>query len=332
MSSRLGWILAAAGAGLLAAGMARSGGAGAAQLEAPAAERSLGEHDFGELVGELVRRHEFRILNPGPEAWHVRTTWEDCGCVAIESTTDRVEVGEELVLRVRIDTRGQAAGPLEKRVYALVEPGPVRLAATLRARILPAAHAQPSFLEVEVARGTQAFTAEGAIRCARLGGTPRLDLEHPAPELEVEILPPAPGGELALFPVRIRGQLPAEQAARSWDLVFRVSAPGRDAEVAGLTVLVRRARELEVSPRELVLDLRRGPAEGLVFVRESGGEPPRELACRLEPADAGQVSYDAERGLVRVLADPPPEASPELCLVLSAGETVRVPLRLRRGD
>jgi len=302
------------------------------RTQEPRVHTSAGFYDLGTLVGDVVREVELRVHNEGPSEWRTLDTWQDCGCIRIVSAGEVTPVGADLLIHVRIDTRGQPLGSTTRSVYVLAEPGPRLITGLVQAELLPSAHVDPAMLEIELPRGERLFSAESTVRIPDLGGEPMVFVETCPEGISLELGPAQRSDRLVNIPVLITGELPKEHENRSFLPTLRVfmSAASPEGESLGMRVQVKTTRDIIVAPRAVYFDGRSDRLSARIFVKNSRGEPVDTPKWRLDPPSIAEVRLTDVPGCLELRTEPVAlSAVASAALVITAlGESVSIPLIL----
>ena len=333
-ASTLSWWTILVGGLLFFQGL-RAKGAQAAEAEVDAeapAPLPVLEHDFGRLIGTTTREHVLRWTNPGPEPWTVLSAWEDCGCVSVvETSSGEIAPGDDLEVRIRINTSGQPAGLIEKSVHVMVGPDKIQLRGVAKADCFPQPHARPGVLETWIPAGESVFRLEGRFYVPNLQDGATIEVVDVPDNTSVEIEPIATEGANQEYTFIVDGIAPTVGDVHTFLVQIRVEGvPGLSAadELVQVACHVRRDRGLRISPLMIVLQ-EDGSPEGHVQVLGPDGAVGPEVEWDVEPAGALQVSYDRATGRLGVQPAQPGYAG-TLSVRIPGGETTKVPVLYMR--
>lgn len=302
--------------------------------EAIAHEEILPRHDFGRLVGAVERSVELHLRNDTAVTWTLRRTWNECGCVKLASASESVAPGEDASLVLRIDAEDQPAGPLQKRAFALYDPGPRRVSLTATAVLAPRPHPVPYLLDVELDPDQVEWFAEGAIE-SPFGGA-RAVLETSTKGVRVEMAEAEPISTGTRVSFICTGNLPADSLRGEFELEFLSFGDPElpDGERVVLRGTARRLPRLTVSPGCLVLADALERLHGRVWLRRADGTWPESVEVESTPEGVLSATYDPFDGGLHVEITNR-NAGREDCRLrirLPSGESVEMPVRVASVD
>jgi hypothetical protein len=280
----------------------------------PLSSVDIGVVDVGALVGEQEAEGELRFTNATGTDWQVTNVSKECGCTTILGASDTVHAGEPFVLRVGIDSHGQAPERLERKVFATVEPAHAVLVARVRALLLPAFVAEPPALTRELdsrqtefeCRALLAWPAQSAAPSVLDDAGLELTFEHEEiRDAVTRTCELRARGSLPIERAGVRGHRSARRRRAGRRPRSRARDPGRAAQAAavrdravapgrhrrrwrprrtrgGATARPRRARGLERSLR---------------FPRA------RRTRCRADGRGSGQIELRLDRAVLTRTAD-----------------------------
>lgn len=263
---------------------------------------TLGEYDFGVIAGEQVVTGELRVRNDGDVAWDVLKESVECGCTKILSVEPRsVEPGDELVVKLQLDSTGRGPGPQLRGLSIVVGPEPQRIEGHVRAYLVTRPEAAGSVLVAELAPGVDDWSSRTVLHAPDLDLASRVEITSAPEGVDVEVGPGELEDGLVCFPVTVSGTLPQDEGERTIDVTARVFVERHFEEGVDIPLRIhaRRRDPLRVSPGRVVL---REGATGAahLFVRNDGGDPAGDLTVRAEPAGLVEVEIDADRGQLTV--------------------------------
>lgn len=336
----IGWTrwLGVAGIGLGVVLWTRSGASSSTAHAAPAGESlvddiALAPHDFGRLVGTVVRTVELTHTNGSGVPWTLRKTWSECGCVDLVSASERVEPGAEARFELRIDTTGQPAGSFARHAFALYDPGPRRIALTATADVAPRPYPVPHVIDVELTEEQDEWREAGWVESPFPSA--RLALVGTKGDVEVEVGAPESTESGTRLPFVCSGVLVPPTPRRDVALTFVVWGDPDlpDGEELVLRGTIRRVPPIAVSPRVLVLEGDEDLLRGRVWLRRSDGTWPADVELHVPDGTPCAAVYDARDGSIAIEAHVRSENADAFRLRarMSSGDAVDLPVRLVPG-
>lgn len=330
---RLGFALLGCTGVALVAWSLRSDAARAAEpaiAAVTATSRAIGEHDFGLLAGHQLAEHEFALENAGSETWTLQRTYGECGCVRAIDCSAVVAPGQPLRLRVRIDTHGQPPGPLSKRVYAVVEPGPQLLVATVLAHVEGSPRVEPVRLDAVLPEQLTEYAVPGTLHLPPGVATSQVGVFDLPDGIRVSFGERSAGAGLDALPFSVSGALSERESQTHFEFRMLVGTSVERQQVS-LPVRVRVARRPAWFAAPSAIVLVDGPSEGVsaIHVRTPQGEPVAGVEFTIDPPNAVTAEWRAERSRLewRLAAL---KAGESCAIVLSTPDGGRQEIPLRR--
>jgi len=271
----------------------------------PLSSVDIGVVDVGALVGEQEAEGELRFTNATGTDWQVTNVSKECGCTTILGASDTVHAGEPFVLRVGIDSHGQAPERLERKVFATVEPAHAVLVARVRALLLPAFVAEPPALTRELDSRQTEFECRALLAWPAQSAAPSV-LDDAGLELtfEHEEIRDAVTRTCEL---RARGRFPSNERAFEGTVRLAVAAqgdvPGQELEIR---VALRKRPPFVTVPSRLVVIGAAGDLDGPVEAQLRVHAAPEDwsgLCASLVPAGLGVARMDVDRGQIELRLD-----------------------------
>jgi hypothetical protein len=301
---------------------------------APTAMETLPVHDFGRIVGPERRMVELRVRNESSEAWTLRKTWSECGCVKIESASQDVSPGEDAVFTLAIDTAGQPGGSIFKQAHALYDPGPRWITLQGAAQLVSRPHTAPPLTSLEIAADESAWRVEGRINSPFDGL--RAELLSAPEDVRLVFGEPSAHGLGFSLPYACDGEMSLDQANREVTLEFLVFGDPEKTQGEALSarIALARPRPLRVTPECPVIVADEAGASASAWIRRSDGTWPHDLTITVGPAGSVDASFDPQTGRIDLAAREPRDTWARAVLhVAGSGESLEFPVRVaRRGD